>query len=425
MTVGLWTGKRARWFRLAMFGALALGLSLASPAGAAQLLPSAFQQNLQMAATEGQRARSTDALYFNADRRAGNHLLSAAALNAISQRPDLTGSIVAEAVRLAPENRDHLVAELVSYLPGFADTIIAAASGQQPVLAAAPVQPAPVLQTAPTPALAPAPTPAVSSAELELALAPVYPDAAVVAIGPEVRASPGVPAPADRPAGWPILPEEGGADGYADDPLEGLNKVFFYVNGTLDFLVFEPLARVYRFLMPDVAKPHIRNAFENLGLPVVFGNDLLQLEVEDAGETLARFAVNSTVGVAGLFDVAAEWGIPPHSRDFGQTLHSYGAGEGFYLVLPLFGPSNVRDAIGTGVDSLMDPKNYLLESTEVLLLGLGQGIVEREAVIDPVDFIKEHAGDKYAAVRAWSWQQRQIELDEGCERRAVIVCPAP
>ena len=216
----------------------------------------------------------------------------------------------------------------------------------------------------------------------------------------------------------------GGADGYADDPLEGLNKAFFYLNGTLDLFVFEPLAQAYRFLMPNVAKPRIHNGFENLGLPVVFGNDLLQLEVEAAGETLVRFIVNSTVGVAGLFDVAADLGIPPHSRDFGQTLHSYGAGDGFYLVLPLFGPTNLRDAIGTGVDSLMDPKSYLLDGAEVLLLGLGQGIVEREAVIDPVDFIKEHADDKYTAVRAWSWQQRQIALDEGCERRATTVCPA-
>lgn len=418
--MGLWTGKRARWLRRSMFGALVLGLALAAPAGAAQLLPPALQQSLQMAAADGQRARSTDALYFNADRRAGNHLLSAAAMNAIAQRPDMTGSIVAEAVRLAPENRDDLVAELVGYLPGYADTIVAAARGQA-LPAAASAEPAPMAQSAPAPV--PSPAAPVADSQLALAPAPVYPDAAVVAIDPDVRAPLDVPAPEDRPAGWPILPEEGGADGYADDPLEGLNKVFFYVNGTLDFLVFEPLARGYRFLMPDVVKPHIRNGFENLGLPIVFGNDLLQLEVEEAGETLARFLINSTLGVAGLFDVAAEWGIPPHSRDFGQTLHSYGVGEGFYLVLPLFGPTNVRDAVGMGVDSLMDPKNHLLDGTELLLLGLGQGIVEREAVIDPVDLIKEHADDKYDAVRAWSWQQRQIELEEGCERRAVVVCP--
>ncbi len=422
--MGLWMGKHARWFRLCVLGVLVLGMALASPAVAAQLLPPVFQQSLQMAAAEGQRGRSTDALYFNADRRAGNHLLSAAALNAISQRPDLTGSIIAEAVRLAPENRDHLVAELVTYFPGYAGTIIAAASGQ-PATAVVPIQSVPVLQPALAPVPAPAPVVLGGEPQLVLAPAPIYPDVAVVAMGPEVRARPGVPLPADRPTGWPILPEEGGADGYADDPFEGLNKVFFYVNGTLDSLVFEPLARVYRFLVPDVAKPHIRNGFKNLGLPIVFGNDVLQLEVEDAGETLARFVVNSTVGVAGLFDVAAEWGIPPHSRDFGQTLYSYGVGEGFYLVLPLFGPTNVRDAVGLGVDSLMGPKNYLLESTEVLFLGLGQGIVEREALIDPVDLIKEHAGDKYAAVRAWSWQQRQIELTEGCESRAAIVCPAP
>ena len=425
MTVTLSIGKCARRLRhcnALVLGALVLGLAQATSAGAAQRLPPAFEQSLLAAVGEAQRVRSTDALYFNADRRAGNYFLNAAVLEAIAQRPDLTASIVAEAVRLAPDNRDHLVAELSAYLPGFAATIIAAASGQAASAAIVPaIQPGPAAAPSPTPA-PPAPSP---DSQLVLAPSPLYPDAAVVAIGPEVRAPLDVPAPADRPPGWPILPEEGGADGYADDPLEGLNKIFFYVNGALDFLVFEPLARVYRFVMPDIAKPHVRNGFENFGLPVVFGNDLLQLEVEAAGKTLARFVVNSTVGVVGLFDVAAEWGTPPHSRDFGQTLHSYGVGEGFYLVLPLFGPTNLRDAVGTGVDSLMDPKNYLLDGTEVLLLGLGQGIVERETVIDPVDLIKEHARDKYAAVRAWSWQQRQIELVEGCERRAVIVCPAP
>jgi phospholipid-binding lipoprotein MlaA len=411
---------------VALLGLVTLGLVIATPLCAAQFLPFPLQQSLLLAAADAQRTRSADALYFNADRRPGNDLLNGAVLNAIDQRPDLTAAIVAEAVRLAPENRDYLVAKLSLYLPGFAGVIAAAASGQ-PVMAT----PA-VVEPVPAPVLVPAPTPlplapSVSSDEIELALtpAPVYPDAVVTVVESELWSRTESGSLADRPEGWPILPKEGGADGYADDPLEGLNKAFFYINGTLDFLFFEPLARAYGFVMPDIAKSHIRNAFDNLGLPATLGNDLLQLEVEAASETLARFAINSTLGVVGLFDVAAEWGILPHSRDFGQTLYSYGVGEDIYLVLPLFGPSSIRDAIGFGVDGLMDPRNYLIESTGRIMLNVGQGIVVREAVIDPVDFLKENAKDKYDAVRAWSWQQRQIELQAGCEHRAIIVCPGP
>jgi len=218
------------------------------------------------------------------------------------------------------------------------------------------------------------------------------------------------------------LPKEGGADGY-DDPLEGMNIVFFYVNGTLDFLLFEPLAKVYRFVMPEPLKEPIRRAFTNLSLPVVFANDLFQLEFENAGTTAGRFFINSTIGLAGLFDPAEEFGLAAHDADFGQTLYTYGVGEGFYLVLPFFGPTTVRDAVGLGVDSFIDPRGYLIGTFERLGLALGEGIVRREDLIDPVDFLVEYADDPYTAVRAWTYQQRMRELTGGCTKPTYVICP--
>ena len=300
--------------------------------------------------------------------------------------------IVAAAVAAEPAAQEPLVARVVSVVPAFAQST---ATDNRQATRAGPVQVAEA---------EPAEGGAIDLDEIEP--------------GAEM----GVPPPHLRPENWPILPEEGGADGY-NDPLEGLNTVFFYVNGAMDYLLFEPLSKGYRFLMPDPLKPPIRRAFSNLSLPVVFANDLLQLEFEKAGTTLARFVINSTVGLLGLFDVAKDLGLEPHRADFGQTLHLYGVGDGFYLVLPLFGPTTARDAVGIGVDTFLDPRTYLLDTTARIGLAVGEGIVRREVLIEPVDFITEYAEDPYTAVRAWTYQKRQRELAEACKDRTLIVCP--
>lgn len=225
-----------------------------------------------------------------------------------------------------------------------------------------------------------------------------------------------------RGADWPVLPREDGEDGY-DDPFEGVNRVFFYVNGAFDFLVFEPLARFYRGFMPTDARHAVSRAFTNLAEPVVAANHLLQLNGERAATSLGRFTVNSTAGVAGLFDVATELGLQADDTDFGQTLHSYGAGSGPYLVLPIFGPTTVRDAVGFGVDGLMDPRGYVIAPMTRLYVSLGEGVVRREEVIDPVDFLVEYALDHYDAVRAWNYQERQRELTGGCTEPIYVTCP--
>ncbi len=225
-----------------------------------------------------------------------------------------------------------------------------------------------------------------------------------------------------RGADWPVLPREGGEDEY-DDPFSGVNRVFFYVNGAFDFLVFEPLARFYRGFMPTDARHAVSRAFTNLAEPVVTANHLLQLDGEGAATSLGRFAVNSTAGVAGLFDVATELGLEADDTDFGQTLHGYGVGSGPYLVLPIFGPTTVRDAVGFGIDGLIDPRGYLIAPMTRLQLAGGEGVVRREEVIDPVDFLVEYAIDHYDAVRAWNYQERQRELTGGCTEPIHVTCP--
>src|SRR5262249_46629897 len=114
--------------------------------------------------------------------------------------------------------------------------------------------------------------------------------------------------------------------------------------------------------LPNFAQDGVRNALNNLRSPVVLGNDLLQGSMDRAGTTAARFFINSTLGIAGLFDVASEFGLVYHDEDFGQTLAVWGTGEGPYLVLPLLGPSNPRDLTGFGVDAVMDPWGWILPS---------------------------------------------------------------
>lgn len=377
----------------ALFALFALALAalavLAGSAQAAQELPAAIARSIDEAAANGQR-RAADATAP----RTGNPWLEAAVIEALAERPDLAGPVLERAIAADPGAREELLAEVVGFFPGLAATALRGAGPAPSILA-----------------------PAAPEGEERAA--------ATAAVAPR-KVIPGVPAPEERPANWPILPEEGGADGYAEiDPLRPLNTVFFYLNGTLDFFIFDPIARVYRFLMPDAAKPHVAQAFGNLSSPIVLGNDLLQLEFERAGETLGRFLVNSTFGLAGLFDVASEWGLPPHRADFGQTLYRWGVGEGIYVVLPFFGSSNLRDGVGLAVDSFMDPKNYLLDSFDLIMLGLGEGIVRREELLDATDFIADYAENHYLAVRAWSWQQRQRELAEGCvESVRRGVCPA-
>jgi phospholipid-binding lipoprotein MlaA len=362
---------------------LALALLWVVPAFAAmaqsvaQSLPPPMAERIGAAAEQGRIHRAALGDVIDERRQTANRQLETAVIAAINERPDLFQAIMGEAERQAPESRASLNLTVSSMFPGFAGTLRQPpqAPSQAPTRQAAPAQPA---------------APAID------ARAPVIS---------------GAPPLAERPPVWPILIAEGGVDGYADkDPLEGLNKVFFYTNGALDYVLFEPLARGYRYITPQVARDAISRAFKNLSSPITFANDLLQFRFRRAATTFSRFAINSTVGVLGLFDIAAELGLEAHEADFGQTLYALGVGDGIYLVLPIFGPTTARDAVGLGVDNLLDPRSWFIDSTARLAIYAGEGVARREELIDPIDFLIEYSDNSYNDVRAWTYQQRQREL---------------
>lgn len=142
------------------------------------------------------------------------------------------------------------------------------------------------------------------------------------------------------------------------DPFEPLNRVLFTVGRRLDTAVSRPIAGAYRRVLPRPVRRGLRNALQNADEPGVAVNDLLQGRFRDGARTVARFAANTTLGLAGLFDPAAKAGLTHHDNGFAATLGRYGAPPGPYLYLPLLGPSSVREAIGGGVDYVTDPLSF-------------------------------------------------------------------
>lgn len=204
------------------------------------------------------------------------------------------------------------------------------------------------------------------------------------------------------------------ARGDVHDPLEPVNRAVFAVNRVVDGLVLEPAAEVYGLVVPRPVRRMVRNLLDHLAAPVVFVNALLQGERERAGITLGRFMINSTLGLFGLFDFAAELGYLEQDEDFGQTLAVWGAGEGVYLVLPLLGPSTVRDFVGSAVDTmLLDPAGLAL-SGEAQLARLATEAVVTRYELDPLlDDLERSSLDFYAAVRSSYLQRRRAEIRNG------------
>ena len=152
------------------------------------------------------------------------------------------------------------------------------------------------------------------------------------------------------------------------DPLEGFNRGVYKFNAVFDEFIFLPVVDAYETITPEFARTGVTNFFTNIGEIITFANEVLQFKIEAAGMTVFRFVANSTVGLFGLFDVTSYEGIPRTKEDFGQTLGVWGAGEGPYLVLPILGPSNVRDATGWATDTvafvLADPLTLSSIQTE-------------------------------------------------------------
>jgi phospholipid-binding lipoprotein MlaA len=199
-----------------------------------------------------------------------------------------------------------------------------------------------------------------------------------------------------------------------DDPLEPVNRAVFEFNRILDGMFFEPLARIYRGVTPQFFRDAVNNFLDNLNTPVVLANDILQGAPYRAEQTLGRFMLNTIMGVGGLVDVGGLLGMPErHKEDFGQTLAIYGVGEGPYLVLPLLGPSNPRDAFGFVVDFAFDPMTYVAP-TDLALARFGTELLAfREQNIEAFDELKRSSIDLYAATRTLARQLRESEIRNG------------
>ena len=213
----------------------------------------------------------------------------------------------------------------------------------------------------------------------------------------------------------PDDPEAAESFRQTDDPLEPFNRAVFAVNVEVDRYVLKPVAYVYKEAVPEPVQDATGNFLQNLGSPVVFLNSVLQGDVDHAGETLLRFLINSTVGLAGTADVAGEMGFMRRDEDFGQTLAVWGADEGPYIMLPLLGPSNARDAVGLVVDHFADPWGYLrYEKFNYSRFG-AEFIDARARNYDLLNDLERTSVDYYAAIRSLYRQNRRDAVRNGAE----------
>jgi len=201
------------------------------------------------------------------------------------------------------------------------------------------------------------------------------------------------------------------AGGGVADPLEPLNRGVFVFNGVFDLAILRPLTWVYRRVLPAPVRGAVSNVLHNLLSIDTILNDVLQGELAQAGQDFGRFAVNSTIGVGGLFDVAGRYGVAQHDTDFGETLHRWGAGPGPYLVVPFVGPSTARDVAGLGVTFATYPIVYV-DDTTVQLVTLGLVGVDRRARVPPkAEQMVRDSHDRYAFVRDAWYQNRRFHLE--------------
>ena len=202
-----------------------------------------------------------------------------------------------------------------------------------------------------------------------------------------------------------------------NDPFEETNRAIFRFNQAVDEAVLLPAARAYRTVVPPPARQSLHDFLQNLNGPVIFANDVFQGHPELAANTFARLAINTTVGVGGMFDVATLAGIPYHSNDMGVTLATWGFAEGPYVVAPVLGPSNPRDGIGMGVDQFISPYGYLMDEGPANWFGLSRfvldGIDTRASVLDELDSIERSSVDFYAQIRSLWRQKRAKDLNNG------------
>jgi len=197
------------------------------------------------------------------------------------------------------------------------------------------------------------------------------------------------------------------------DPWEGFNEKVFEFNLRADRYVMKPVAKVYSLIVPEPFQVVIANGFDNINFVPRMINSVLQGKWGGAGRELSRFLMNSTAGIGGLFDAAKYWGIEKSREDFGQTLGVWGVGTGPYLIVPLMEPMTVRDGIGKGVDSVMNPLSYFLPFFWTGLgMKVGDMVNDRALNLELFQGFEESVIDLYSAVRHGYLRRRQQLIKE-------------
>ncbi|NPT56782.1 MlaA family lipoprotein [Paraburkholderia elongata] len=203
------------------------------------------------------------------------------------------------------------------------------------------------------------------------------------------------------------------------DPLEGLNRTIFTVNDKLDQYALKPAAKGYVWATPQPVRDSVTNFFSNIGDVYIAANNLLQLKITDGVEDIMRIVINTVFGVGGLFDVATLAKLPKHDNDLGLTLGHYGVPAGPYLVLPLFGPSTVRDAVGSIGNYYVNPLSYINPpGLSWALYGLNV-VNTRANLLNASDVLEGAALDKYSFVRNAYLQRRQYLLSDGKQSQSL------
>jgi phospholipid-binding lipoprotein MlaA len=284
----------------------------------------------------------------------------------------------------------------------------AADAAPAPDAGAAPADPAamppsaqPAGAEASVPATQPLADPATAPTQAELDYAALYGNGYGQDQTYDPVADPTLPSPAELPIAY--------------DPWEPLNRKVHAFNNAVDRTVAKPLAKAYVAVVPRPVRLGVRNFFNNLGQPVSMVNALLQGRPKQAGQTLARFAVNTTVGVAGIFDPATRMSLPSRNEDFGQTLGVWGWKQSRYVELPLFGPRTVRDVFGLVGDAPLAPLQYV-EEDKVRVFAQGLQLVDVRTQLMAVDSMREGAADEYALVRDAWLQRRNYQINEDRKR---------
>jgi phospholipid-binding lipoprotein MlaA len=202
------------------------------------------------------------------------------------------------------------------------------------------------------------------------------------------------------------------ARGEPSDPWEPVNRKFYALNQVLDRFILSPVSNAYGHL-PKPLRHGLRNFSRNLGEPGIAVNDLLQGHPKTAAKTVGRFTINSTVGLAGVIDVAKKGGLPRHDNDFGTTIGRWGAEPGPYMFLPLLGPSDMRDTVGGVINIFLNPAffvNYNGRTAVSVVTTVDNGIDKRYEARQALETVRETSTDPYATLRSFYQQSREAAI---------------